>query len=450
MASIRAKLTKRLVDSLRPLPDEDLFAQDTDLHGYGIRMKPSGAASYYVHYRTPQGRRPRHTFAKVGTVTPEEARTKARRLLAGAQDGKDPSAERHEAREALTTTQLCDVYMTAAREGLVATRFKRPKKASTIAIDEGRIARHIVPLLGHRVANSLRRPDVQRTADAIAAGKTAGIFKAKARGKAVVTGGAGTAARVVELLGGIWSWAERRGLVSGVNPAHGIETQRGLVKDRVLSHAEIAALGKALDVHGERSPLACGALRLIALAGPRREEACGLRWREIDWDGQCLRLRETKAGRSIRPIGKEVLDVLRSFPRMHDEFVFPNRSGTGNADLKKQIASIFDAAGLKDARSHDLRRTFASIAAELGYGDAAIGELLGHAKRGVTERHYVRRPDAVLISAADRVAHVIARALRGLSEVSRAPRSSPSGKQRRRMRVKARGVSGAGSAAMPG
>jgi integrase len=82
------------------------------------------------------------------------------------------------------------------------------------------------------------------------------------------------------------------------------------------------------------------------------------------------------------------------------------------ADLKKPIAAIFDAAGLKDARSHDLRRTFASVAAELGYGDAAIAELLGHARRGVTERHY-GRPDAVLIEAATRTAQIIASAPNG-------------------------------------
>jgi hypothetical protein len=70
---------------------------------------------------------------------------------------------------------------------------------------------------------------------------------------------------------------------------------------------------------------------------------------------------------------------------------------------------------LKDARSHDLRRTFASVAAELGYGDATIAELIGHARCGVTERHYVRRPDAVLIEAASRTAQLIAAALDGMN-----------------------------------
>src|SRR5436190_15772289 len=119
-------------------------------------------------------------------------------------------------------------------------------------------------------------------ADAIAKGKTAGTFKGKPRGRAVVTGGTGTAARVVELLGGIYSWAEKRDLVAGPNPAHGVETARGQAKDRVLSADELARLSTALDGGGTRSPMAAAALRLIALTGPRREEACALRWREID------------------------------------------------------------------------------------------------------------------------------------------------------------------------
>jgi integrase len=98
---------------------------------------------------------------------------------------------------------------------------------------------------------------------------------------------------------------------------------------------------------------------------------------------------------------------------LHDEWVFPNRGGEGAAELKKPIAAIFDAAGLKDARGHDLRRTFASLAAECGYSDATIGELIGHAKRGVTEKHYVRRMDAALIAAADQVSARIAAAIGG-------------------------------------
>jgi len=291
------------------------------------------------------------------------------------------------------------------------TRFKRPKRPATVAIDQGRVARHIVPLIGTIPARHLRRADVQHMADGIAKGKTAGTFSGKPRGRAVVTGGAGTAARVIELLGGIYSWGEKREMVPGPNPARGVETARGEAKDRVLSADELQGLGEALGASEAAMPMPTAALRLIALTGLRREEACGLRWSEIDMPGCCLRLETTKTGRSTRPIGKSARDLLQSLPRLSDEWVFPNRCGSGRAELKASIAALFDAAGLKDARSHDLRRTFGSIAADEGYGDATVAELLGHSRRGVTRRHYIRRPDAALIAAADRVSRRIAKAM---------------------------------------
>ena len=55
-----AKLTKRVVDAIRPDPTgADVFvwdAGDGAIKGFGVRMKPSGAASYLVQYRTREGR----------------------------------------------------------------------------------------------------------------------------------------------------------------------------------------------------------------------------------------------------------------------------------------------------------------------------------------------------------------------------------------------------------
>ncbi len=408
------KLTKRVVDALRPDCDgRDRFIWDSELRGFGIRMKPSGAASFILQYRTPQGKTRQLAFARVGIVTPDKARAKALKLLAKVEEGADPSAERHDCREALTVAELCDRYLEAARAGLVMTRFRKPKRASTVAIDEGRVARHIKPLIGSNVAVDLTRSIVQRMTNSIAAGKTAGTFKTKARGKAVVDGGVGTAARVVELLGGIWTWAEKRGLVSGANPSRGVETGRGEAMDRVLSADELAKLGQVMRENEERYPAAVTALRLIALTGLRRAEACGLRRSEIDRASSSLRLEATKTGRSVRPLSKSALRLLAASPQGESAWLFPNQRGNGSADMKKAIARLFNAAGLFDARAHDLRRTFGSIAADEGYGDSTIAELLGHARRGVTARHYIRRPDAALIAAADRAAERIANALEG-------------------------------------
>lgn len=86
MASSKAKITKRLIGALKPSPGADVSVMDSELTGYGVRIKPSGVASYFVRYRTPHGAERRLAFAKFGTLTPEEARAKARRLLAEVED----------------------------------------------------------------------------------------------------------------------------------------------------------------------------------------------------------------------------------------------------------------------------------------------------------------------------------------------------------------------------
>lgn len=400
-------LTKRVVDAAKPRAERYFLW----FGNFGIRVYPNGRKVFVAQVRVGRMQR-RVTIGAYGPFTVDQARKRAEEIIRAAAEGRDPQREKTEAKQALTVAELCREYLEAARAGLVMTRFKRPKRPATVAIDEGRIARHIVPLIGAIPARDVRRADVQRMADAIAKGKTAGTFKGKARGRAVVTGGTGAAARVVELLGGIYSWAEKRELAPGPNPAHGVETARGEAKDRVLSASDLRALGAALDARQAALPMAVGALRLIALTGLRREEACGLRWSEVDLAGS-LRLDDTKTGRSTRPLSKSARELLQQLPRLSEEWVFSNRAGTGRADLKRSIAALFDTASLHDARSHDLRRTFASSAADMGYSDATIAELLGHARRGVTERHYVRRSDPVLLAAADRVAARIEAALDG-------------------------------------
>jgi len=420
-------LTKRALDAAKR-GEKEFFLWCDGLAGFGVRVYPSGKKVFIAQVRVGRFQR-RVKIGPYGPYTVEKARERAEAIIRAAAEGRDPQRERTDAKRALTVGELCDEYLDAACAGLVMTRFKRPKRPATVAIDEGRIARHIKPLIGTIPACNLRRGDVQRMADAIGKGKTAGTFKGKPRGRAVVTGGTGTAARVVELLGGIFTWAEKRELVPGPNPAHGVETARGEAKDRVLSGDELTALGKALNAGP--APMAAAALRLIALTGLRREEVCGLRWSETDLSGCCLRLESSKTGRSTRPIGKPARELLRSLPRLSDQWVFPNRTDTGRADLKASIAQLFDAAGITDARSHDLRRTFGSIAADEGYSDATIAELLGHSRRSVTQRHYIRRPDAALVAAGDRVSQRIDAALSGRKEAQaiELPAQSSSGRR---------------------
>ena len=74
------RMTKRFIDGLAPDPTRDLQVMDSDLRGFGVRMKPSGAAVYFVRYRTADGSARRLALGRVGTLEHERAK---RRVFGG-------------------------------------------------------------------------------------------------------------------------------------------------------------------------------------------------------------------------------------------------------------------------------------------------------------------------------------------------------------------------------
>lgn len=127
------------------------------------------------------------------------ARREARIQLGRVAQGEDPAEERQIDRQAITVKELCALYLTDLNAELILGKGGRPKKQSTIDTDTGHIHRHIVPLLGPRRVKDLDKADINKAMKDIMAGKTAVSVKtAKLRGKAIVRGGAGTAARTNE------------------------------------------------------------------------------------------------------------------------------------------------------------------------------------------------------------------------------------------------------------
>jgi integrase len=407
------KLTKRALDALKPSPAHDVFLWDDELPGFGVRIKSSGIRSFIVQYRNSSGASRRMTLGKFGVLTPDEARKIAKLVLADAARGGDPAEKRAQDRAAMTIRELCRAYLEAAEKGLILGKRKRPKKASTLYIDRGRMERHILALLGSRRVRDLTTPDVVRFMRDVTAGNTAADVKTGFRGRAIVKGGPGTAARTVGLWGGILSFAVSEGIIT-TNPVRGVKRPADNRREVRLTADQYRALGKALaaaESKGE-NPMAIIAIRLLALTGCRRGEIERLRWDEVDLAGRCLRLSDSKEGKSIRPLGGGVVRLLAELPK-DGLYVLPgsapDKPFTG---LPKAWRRIMGGAYFPGLTPHGLRHAFASIAADLGFAEPTIAALLGHGSHNITGR-YLHHLDSALLAAADKVTGEIAGMMAG-------------------------------------
>ncbi|NNC38072.1 MAG: tyrosine-type recombinase/integrase [Hyphomonadaceae bacterium] len=404
----KQNLTKRLLDSLIPVPGKDYAVWDKDIAGFGVRVKPSGKKSFHIKYRTENGRQRKTTLGSYGQLTLEQAKKLARIELGQVAAGEDPGEIRIQKRQAQTISELCDQYYDDAISGKVLFRGK-PKKASTLATDKGRIERHIKPLLGTRRFDLLKRADIEKFMYAVRDGKTAIVERTKKRGLARVQGGMGTAKKAVSLLSAIFNYAIKEGMLEH-NPCQYVEKPRDNKRTRFLNESEYAQFGQALSKVRETTSYDTAGLAILALAltGCRRNEILTLERKDVDFAGRCLRLTSTKTGSQIRPCGKPAMDILEQQLKSSDnEYVFPSNRGDGPViNIRTPMKFICDDAGFDDVTPHTLRHSFATVAHELGYSELTIAGLLGHSAHSVTSR-YAHHVDHVLSDAADKVSDVI-------------------------------------------
>jgi integrase len=401
------RITKRTVDALKAAAKEFVH-WDSELTGFGVRVRTTGSKSFVAVYRTGGRNTPlrRVTIGAVGKIEPDKAREEAKAIIRQAELGHDRAAEKAKARAEMTFDKICDLYLAEGCE---------TKKPSTIATDAGRIERHIKPLLGKKRIGEITRADVERFMRDVANGKTAADEKTKAHGRAIVEGGKGTATRTVGLLGGIMSFAVARQLRQD-NPVRGVKRYQDKKGETFLSASQLAKVGAALtalEADGA-NPSAIAIIRLLAFTGARKSEIAVLRWSEVDFDRGYLRLEDSKTGAKVIPIGAPACEVLASVPVLDGtNYVFPAASGGRHFQgVEKIWRSVREAAGFPTLRLHDLRHSFASVGLARGDALAVIGAILGHADVKTTSR-YAHLADDPVRRAADEISRSVHAAFSG-------------------------------------
>jgi integrase len=224
--------------------------------------------------------------------------------------------------------------------------------------------------------------------------------------------------RVLAFLSAFFNWAEKHGLrPDGSNPCRHVEKYREGRRERFLSQAELGRLGDALrEAEKDKtcSPWVIAAIRLLSFTGARRNEILTLRWEHVSEEHECLMLPDSKTGRKAIHLNAPALALLQTIPRIEGNayVICGEKPGRHLVNLEKPWRRIRTAAQLDDVRLHDLRHSFASVAASGGQSLVVIGKMLGHSQPATTAR-YAHLADDPVKAASDAVGRHIAAAMEG-------------------------------------
>jgi integrase len=384
-----AKLNKTTVDASKPGATRFTIFDD-DLHGFGLRVSPTGAKSWVIEYRPDGGGRRvakrRLTLGSVGALTPDQARKKAKQLLAEVQLGSDPMRERTDGRKAVTVAEIARCF--------ISEHAQAKRKPRTAEHYRDAVERIILPGLGKLRADAVTRADVARLH---LAWKHTPV----------------QANRVLAIIGSLYSFAGKQGMVpEALNPARGVEKFPESRRERFLTADELARLGAAIheaetvgipweidesNATAKHVPKAgrltiigphpAAALRLLMFTGARLREILHLRWEHVDIERGLLLLPDSKTGRKTIILNVPALAILGELPRIGAFVIAGDTPDKPRADLKRPWQLVRCRAGLEGVRIHDLRHTYASVGAGSGMGLPIIGKLLGHAETRTTERY---------------------------------------------------------------
>ena len=371
------RLTDKSVENAKP-GNRRREVADALLPGLYLIVQPSGVRSWAVRFRA-SGRPRKLTLGPWPRIGLKDARDLARAALRAAAEGKDPAAEKVEARRRGLDT---DDLFGAVFDEYLRRHVKPNLRASTAGEAERLFERRILPRWRKRRLADITRRDILALVDDV-----------------VDDGARTTANRVVAALKAFFNWTVGRGILSA-SPAIGVEKPTvETSRDRVLSDDELRRLWRACDEIGNPfGPM----VKLLLLTGARREEVRSMTDGELDLKARAWTLPATRTKNARQHevhLSGAALAVLKASPRVRNPagFVFCTNGTTaasGFSRAKQRIDALMAAeATIAPWRFHDLRRTVATGMARLGVQLPVVERCLNHVSgsfagvAGVYQRH---------------------------------------------------------------
>jgi integrase len=383
------------------------FLWDAAAPCLGLRATAKGAKSYMFQAKL-NGDTIRITIGAPGTWTIQEAQAEARRLKVIIDNGQDP---RQVKADTLADEQAA---RDAQQAEAVATEAQRLRELVTLAdVWQVYVAERSPRWSKHHV--SAHRKIIQAGGDARArspketkAGPLASLAdvrlmdltmeRVEAWARVEVITRPSSARLAVRLLKACLNWCAAHSVYCNVitmNAAKSRKVRESLgkarVKSDVLQREQLAAWFAGVRKIG--NPVISAYLQTLLITGARREEVAGLRWADVDFNWNSIKMDDKVEEFRMVPMTPYVAHLLAALPR-RNEFVFSSPTAASGFLAEPRIAhnEAVAAAGLPHMTLHGLRRSFATLCEWTETPAGIAAQIQGHAPQGVREQNYIRRP----------------------------------------------------------
>ena len=371
VAARKRALTAEVVLRAEPLGAPYVIWDDR-LTGFGVRVSPGGAKSYFVQFRTGEGRRTdrnrKLTLGRYPGMSPGAARKHAQALLGRARDGRDPSRERALARGLPRVAEAVEAWLVTRNVKDVSLQLYR--RSAEVWL-KGWLARRL---------DQVTREDVARRFAQV----TERHGRVKANLGLFVLGGVYRRSALDHP--GLRNPVERWKLAGG--RAHRLERRR-------IEHPAFVLPAWERGIReGVRRAEVRDFFRFGLYTGMRRGEVLGLRWDRVALEEGRFFVDETKTGEHLElPVTRQLAALLarrRGATQRAGAWVF---ASPANPDEPLSRPDSYYRAivrhGGKPFWFHALRNCFVTVAAhDLKLPESLVKRLVNHQTGGDVTQDY--------------------------------------------------------------